>query len=155
MGLLLLWWNTITKSSLGRKGFILLILPDTSLLFNKVKTGLDPGGNSCHRGRVGGGVGVCYLLDWPLSLLSVLSYRTQDNWSQVVPQEMGWALPHKSLIKTMPQSRILLKNNSNRSSIWELTGMKMRTDPSFDYKCYLYVQINPSHIIMLIHLYMQ
>jgi hypothetical protein len=71
LGLLLLLQNTITKNKLGRKGFILFILPHQSSSLkdeDRTQAGWEPGGRSWCRDRRG------VLLT---GLLNLLTYKTQ------------------------------------------------------------------------------
>ena len=53
-GLLLLWWNTVTKSKLGRKGFICLTnSPSLKEVRTGIQTGSEPGVRSWYRGHRG------------------------------------------------------------------------------------------------------
>jgi hypothetical protein len=56
-GLLLPWWNTVTKNNLGRKGFIHLILLHCNLPLKEIRTGTqtgqESGGRCQYRGHQG------------------------------------------------------------------------------------------------------
>jgi hypothetical protein len=77
-GFLLLQWNTMTKSNLGRKGFIWLTLSHHCLSLKEVRTGTqtgkEPGGRSWYRGH--GGVLLTVLLLLGYSACCFIEPRT-------------------------------------------------------------------------------
>ena len=77
LGLLLLWRNTMNQRKLGRKGFVLFILPHHWSSSKEVITGTSVGQESGEllQGRRRG---TTYWLT-PYSLPTLLSYRTQDH----------------------------------------------------------------------------
>lgn len=82
---LLLWWNSMTKSNLGRKGFILFILPHHSWLLKKIGTEIQTTG-----------IWRQVLRSVLTGLLSLLCYHTQDlELRQVALLLVGWAVPRQ------------------------------------------------------------
>jgi hypothetical protein len=95
----------MTKSNLGRKGFICLPYPEAQ------STDEGWGRNRCrdHEGDT-------YWLAHQ-GLLSLLSFTTQDHQPRDAPPTMGRTLPHQSLIKKMPHSPILQGHLLNWDSL--------------------------------------
>jgi hypothetical protein len=88
--------NALTKSNLGRKGFIWLTYPEpcsTEGSQSKNSSQAGPGGRSWCRGH-----GDVLLNGLLLSLLSLLSYRTQDHQPGNGPTQNGLTPPPMSLI---------------------------------------------------------
>ena len=85
----------MTKSKLGKKEFIWLTHPYhcSSLKEVRTETQTITGNGATKEG---------YLLAALSGLLSLLSFRRQDNQPRVSPPTMGWALRHQSLILKMP-----------------------------------------------------
>lgn len=75
MGSLLLWWNTVTKASQRRKGFISTSLSVPEGSQDKNWSRAEPGGRRCWC-RVHRGVLLTALL---FMFFSLISFRTQDH----------------------------------------------------------------------------
>jgi len=98
----LLWWNTVVKSKLGRKGFIWFILQCCNSSLKEVRTGTQAGQEPGDRSRCRGHGGVL-LTGWLLMAWSGFTLTEPRTTSPgVAPPTMGWALPQQSLMKKMP-----------------------------------------------------
>ena len=98
LGLLLLWWNNVTKTKLGQKWLSWLTLPFCCSSLKKVRTetqtGQEPRGRIwCrhHRGEMLPG-----LFPMACSVCFLIEPRTISLGT--TPPTMGWNLPHPSYI---------------------------------------------------------
>jgi len=110
---LLPWSSAMTKSKLGESGLFDLHFHAHSPLLKEVRTGTQtgqgPGGRSWRRDH--GGVLLTSLLPMANSVYFLTECRT--TCPKVAPPTMGWALPHQSLIETMPLRQILWRHSLN------------------------------------------
>ena len=90
------------QSSLGREGFVWLMLPHHSSSLKEVRTGTqagqEPKGRSWCRGH--GGALLTGFLIMACSACFLMESRTTSPG--MTPLTLGLALPHQSLIKEMP-----------------------------------------------------
>ena len=120
LGFLLPQWNIMTRSKLGRKGFIWFTLPYFSSSLGEVRTrtqaGREPGSRSWCRGH--GGALLTGLLILPCSVCFLL--YLMPTYPRIVPSTMDWAPPdpHQSLVKKMPHSWILWRCSLNWGSLY-------------------------------------
>jgi hypothetical protein len=101
LGVLVLWWNTMTKATCRVKG---VFNPQHCSSLKEVGTGThtgqEPGGRSWCRSH--GGMLLTGLLIMACSACFLIEPRTTSP--RMASPTMGWALPNQSLIKKMPYS---------------------------------------------------
>lgn len=94
----LLWKNTTTISSLGRKEFILLILPYNSRPLKDIRAG-TPGRNLYAETETNHGE--CYLLAYYLACWAGLPIAPRTTCLGGAPLLVNWALPYQSSFNKM------------------------------------------------------
>jgi len=102
----LLWWNTMKKCKLGRKG--LFGLHFYIIVYHQRKSGQELNKTGTRKQdmiqRPWSGAVYCLTSH---GVFSLLSYRTQDHQPRDDTTHMYWSLLHWSLIKKMPYSCML------------------------------------------------
>lgn len=105
LGLLLLWWNTMTKSNVGRRERVYLDYTSTSLF-------IIEGSQDRESNRAGAQRQELMQSPWKVLLAGLLPktfsacflIESRTTSQGMAPPTMSWALTHQSLIKKMPSS---------------------------------------------------